>query len=215
MLFLTPPDEMSAAKNQLRRGAAMLWLGASMCAKAILRLLWIGVRRLLGVILALVVLFEQWGWRPLLAALMMITRLAPIAALERLITRLPPYAALVTFAVPAILLVPLKLFALYLIANGHAVGAALLFIAAKVVGTAVVARLYQLTEAQLMQIAWVRRIRDVVLPQLQALHEAIRTSWAWRYGRVVKMQVKRALSPYIAWVRGLLLRQRPADTRSH
>ena len=114
---------------------------------------------------------------------------------------MPPYAALVTFAVPTALLVPLKLLALYLIANGHAFSAGALFIGAKIVGTALVARLYQLTEQQLMQIAWVRRVRDVLMPRLHALHEAIRSSWAWRYGRVLEQKVKRVLLPITAQIK--------------
>ena len=196
-----PPDTIPMLRAQVRRGSAMLWLGLSMVGGALLRLLWIGVRRILGVLLAVVVLFEQWGWRPLAAALSTLSHLAPIAALENLITRLPPYAALVTFALPAVLLIPLKLTALYLIANGHALSATLLFVAAKVVGTAIVARLYQLTEPKLRQIDWVRHVLDVVVPKLHAIHEAIRQSWAWRYGRVVKMQVKRAVAPIVARIK--------------
>lgn len=191
-----PPD-VTVLRSQLRRGLAMTWLGLGMLGRAAVWLAWIGVTRTFGIGLALVVLFEQWGWRPLAAALGMIAQLAPIAALERLIQRLPPYAALVTFALPALLLVPLKLLALYLIANGHAVSATALFIGAKVLGTAIVARLYNLTEPQLMQIAWVRRGLEVVLPRLHALHAAIRQSWAWRYGRMIKARIKRALAPYI------------------
>jgi hypothetical protein len=200
----SPPD-IRALRGQLRRGGAMLWLGATMTGGAALQLVWLGVRRVLGVVFALVVLFEQWGWRPLSNALKALAHLAPVAALERVISRLPPYGALVTFALPSALLVPLKLTALYLIANGHAFSAGALFIGAKIVGTAVVARLYQLTEPQLMQIAWVRRVHDVVMPRLHAVHEAIRQSWAWRYGRILKFQIKRALAPVVAQIKARLL----------
>lgn len=204
MLAAKRPADLPALKSQLRRGLALAWLGTSMSLLALFGLVWIAVRRTLGIVLALIVLFEQWGWQPLLAALIRITHVAPIAAIERGIVKLPPYGALVTFALPTALLVPLKLLALYLIANGHALSAGLLFIVAKLVGTAIVARLYQLTEPQLMQIGWVRRVRDVVLPRLHALHAAIRQSWAWRYGRVLKFQAKRALAPLVLWVRGRL-----------
>ena len=201
MLPSKPPADVTALRGQVRRGLAMAWLGLSLAGGAGFHLLWIALRRAFGVLFALVVLFEQWGWRPLAAALAKLARLAPVAALERFIAGLPPYAALVTFALPSALLVPLKLLALYLIANGHAVSAALLFIGAKVVGTAVVARLYQLTQPQLMQIGWVRRIHDVLVPWLHAVHEAIRQSWAWRYGRIVKAKAKRALAPVVARIK--------------
>ncbi len=204
MLLAKSPPDIPALRGQLRRGGALLWLGATLSGGAALQLLWLGLKRALGVVFALVVLFEQWGWRPLSNALKALAHLAPVAALERFIASLPPYAALVTFALPSALLVPLKLMALYLIANGHAFSAGALFVAAKIVGTAVVARLYQLTEPQLMQIPWVRQVHDVLMPRLHALHEAIRQSWAWRYGRVLKNQVKRALAPLTAQLKARL-----------
>ena len=194
-------SEIGALKGQFRRGGALLWLGLTMTSSAAGKLVWLGLRRAFGVLFALIVLFEQWGWQPLAASLKKLGRLAPIAALERGIGRLPPYAALVTFALPSALLVPLKLLALYLIANGHAFSAGALFVGAKIVGTAIVARLYQLTEPQLMQIGWVKQLHDVVMPRLHAVHEAIRQSWAWRYGRVVKFKVKHALAPLVTQIR--------------
>jgi hypothetical protein len=83
-------------------------------------------------------------------------------------------------------LFPLKLLALYLIATGHAIMAGLLFIGAKLVGTAVLARLYMLTSPKLMQIGWFARAHDKLMPWKDALFEKIRASWAWRYGRIVK-----------------------------
>ena len=162
------------------------------------------IERAFGVLLALIVLFEQWGWKPLAAAFAAISHLAPVAALERVISRLPPYGALVVFGVPVVLLIPLKLFALYLIAQGHAFSAAALFIAAKVIGTAIVARLYHLTGPQLMQIGWVRTAHEILAPRLHALHEEIRSSWAWRYGGFIKAETKHAISPAMARLRTLI-----------
>lgn len=192
---MTSPAEIEALRRQARNGLRLTGAGLQLLASAGGRLCWFAIKRVFGILFALILLFEQWGWRPLSAALARLARLAPFAALERQIARLPPYAALFAFALPTVLLVPLKLIALYLIASGHALTAGALFIGAKVVGTAVVARLYQLTSPQLMQIGWVKQAHDVLLPRLQALHEAIRASWAWRVGRIWKARVKRALQP--------------------
>lgn len=168
------------------------------------RLAWMGIKRAGGLVLALILLFEQWGWQYLLALFAWACRWAPIAALERWIARLPPYGALVAFGVPTLFLVPLKLAALYLIAQGHALAATALFIGAKVVGTALVARLYQLTEPQLMQIGWFKRGHDALMPKLHALHELIRRSWAWRYGRMLKTKAKLKLAPVVVRVKAAL-----------
>ena len=72
--------------------------------------------------------------------------------------RLGPRVALAVLFVPALALLPVKLGALWLFALGRvALGLAML-VAAKLVGTAVVARLYLLTQPQLMRMTWFARI---------------------------------------------------------
>jgi hypothetical protein len=166
-----------------------------------LRLIAAGARLVLQTLLALIIVFEEWGWRLLAAALAQLARLKPIAWLEAHIQRLPPYGALLVFAMPSILILPLKLIALYLITSGREVAAALLFIGAKVVGTAIVARLFQLTEAQLLRIPWFAWAYGIVMPWKHALTDWIRESWAWRYGRVVKERVRRLARPFTQAIR--------------
>ena len=60
------------------------------------------LRHLLGILVALVLLFEEWGWEPLQAAMARIARLPPLAWLERRIARLPSWAALLVMAVPVL-----------------------------------------------------------------------------------------------------------------
>jgi hypothetical protein len=148
-------------------------------------------RGLLQALLAVLIVFEEWGWKPLAAALASLGRLKPFAWIEGHIQRLPPYAALAVFLVPSALLLPLKLLALYLITAGYKLAAGSLFIGAKVVGTAIVARLFQLTQGQLMRIGWFKRIYDVVMPWKEALLAWVRASWSWRYGRILKTRMKR------------------------
>lgn len=181
--------------------------------RALLRAIGFLLRRAGGALVAAIILFEEWGWRPLSAALARLARYAPIAALERMIQSLPPYGALVVFAVPSLLFLPLKLVAMVLIANGHIVSAGLLFAGAKIAGTALVARLFILTEAQLMRIPWFARLYGIVMPWKNALTAWARETWAWRMGRVVKSRVARQLkilrarlAPRVAAVRLLLRR---------
>ena len=111
-----------------------------------------------------------------------------------MIIRLPPYAALVVFALPTTLLLPLKFLALLLIAKGQVIMAGLLFLAAKVVATALIARLFVLTQPALMQIGWFAWCYQTVMPWKDALTAQVRASWAWRVGRVVKERVRRAVA---------------------
>lgn len=156
----------------------------------------------LQVIAALIVLFEEWGWKPLSDALARLARYAPIARLERWIAGLGPYPSLFVFALPTTFLAPLKLLAVWLLASGKYWTATSLFVVAKVAATALVARLFTLTKPSLMQIAWFARLYDWFMPWKDAFFAVIRASWPWRYGRMIKNLMRR-------WVRRIGVRLRP------
>jgi hypothetical protein len=164
----------------------------------ILRFAGLALRRTLEVLLALVVLFEEWGWRPLVALVGRLTKFRIWAAFEAWIAGLPPYAALLVFALPSAFLFPLKLLALWLIAQGKALMAGALFVGAKVVGTALVARIFLLTRPALLRIGWFKRLYDWYVPWQEALFGYVRASWAWRMGRIIKARVKIAAKQ--AWL---------------
>lgn len=150
-------------------------------------------------LLALIVVFEEWGWRPLAELLGWFARWRPWAILETYVVRLPPYVALVVFVLPTTLLLPLKLIAVFLVAQGHYMLAALLFAFAKVVATALVGRLFMLTQPALMQIGWFASGYDTVIPWKDALVARVRASWAWRVGRLWKERARRVVEA--AWRR--------------
>jgi len=162
---------------------------------AALRRLWalaVLVARGIGTaILALIIVFEEWGWRPLAELLSLLARFRIWARVEGWVASLPPYGALVVFALPSTLLFPLKLLALALLAKGQAITAAVLLGGAKVAGTAVVARIFMLTKPRLMQIGWFARAYAVFTPWKDALVARVHESWAWRYGRLLKAMMKR------------------------
>ncbi|RZJ26646.1 MAG: hypothetical protein EOO54_02075 [Haliea sp.] len=115
------------------------------------------IRKLFAGLLAAVLLFEEWGWEPLAAGLARLARLPLVARIERAIQALPPWGAVLAFALPALGLLPVKLLALYFVGRGHAVLGLGVLMAAKLAGTALVARLFTLTQPALMQLAWFAR----------------------------------------------------------
>ena len=78
------------------------------------------LKRLAAWPLALVILFEEWGWEPLQRGLARLGRALGLAWLEAAIGRLPPYAALAVLLLPSLLLLPVKLSALWLIGRSQA-----------------------------------------------------------------------------------------------
>ena len=133
-----------------------------------------------GPVLALVLIFEEWGWEPLQRVMAGLARLPLWGRMERLIANLQPYAALLVLCVPALLLFPLKLLALYWIGNGHAVLGLALVLAAKLLGTAAVARLFALTHPALMRLVWFAGLYGRWKPWKDALIAQLKASPAWR-----------------------------------
>lgn len=153
---------------------------------------------------ALVILFEEWGWRPLAALLGRLAHFKAIARLETWIASLPPYPSLLVFALPSAVLLPLKFLAMWLLANDQFAAATALFIGAKIVSTAIVARIFMLTKPALMRIVWFARLYEWFIPWKDALFATVRASWVWRYGRMVKTRFIRMLAPVAARVRAAL-----------
>jgi hypothetical protein len=199
----------AAAGHALRSALGALRLAGAALA-AFWRLARPALRWTLQVLLALLILLEQWGWEPLADLLGRLARWQPWAQAETAIARLPPYAALVAFALPTTLLLPLKFLALFLIARGHLVLAGLLFAAAKVVATALVARLFMLTQPALMQIPWFAWAYDRFIPWKNALEDYVRSSYVWRVARVWKERARRAAAAQLRLWRPAALRLREA-----
>ncbi|MBL8361957.1 MAG: hypothetical protein JNN18_15795 [Rubrivivax sp.] len=151
------------------------------------------VRRAFTGVLALVILFEEWGWEPLQELLGRLTRWRVVAAMERTIRRLPPWAALVLFAGVSVALLPVKLLALALIGRGHAALGLVVVIAAKVGGTAMMARLFALTRPALLRLPWFAALYTRWTAWKQAIVDQVRASWAWRAARQVKAELMRRL----------------------
>lgn len=152
-----------------------------------------GARAVLLWVLAVLILFEEWGWDPLARAIAAITRLPVFRQINAWIAGLSPRAALGVFAVPVVCLLPFKFGAVYLIAAGHQLAGIVLILAAKVVGTALTAHLYTLTRSALMQIAWFARILNWWLPFKARVLAYVKATRIWRNVSVFVRQVKRHL----------------------
>lgn len=129
---------------------------------------------------ALLLLLEDWLWDRGAALMRRLTAWPPLARLEEWICRLGPYAALVLLVLPAILLFPVKLLALWALANGHALLGLAVIVLAKVLGAAAVARLYLLTRPVLMTIVWFARLLGWFLDLKQRWIARLRATRAWQ-----------------------------------
>jgi hypothetical protein len=165
--------------------------------RSIIRAIWRVVAAAGAWIVALYVLFFEWGWEPLARALGVLVRLPAVRWIEARIAALPPYAALAVFGVPTAALLPVKLLALALVARGHAVLGVVVILAAKVIGTAIVARLFMLTQPSLMRLAWFARGFARWMVFKAVILERARASLPWRLGRGLKAVTRRRINGWL------------------
>ena len=156
---------------------------------------------------AVIILLEDWLWDDLARLAAAIGRLPIFRQIEALIVRLPPYAALAFFAVPSALLVPVKLIALYFIAHGHTMVGLLTVAAAKIAGTALVARLFTLTRPKLLRIAWFAWLYERFIAFKATVYAAIKSTWVYRAAHQMHVRVGRALKVWIGKRKGFLRRR--------
>jgi hypothetical protein len=158
--------------------------------RSVLRALRRALRAVLLVFVAAILVIEEWGWRPLTAFMGWVAKWPPLARLERFIQGLSPRWALVLFMVPALLLFPVKLAALWLIHQGKAGLGLTVIVLAKLVGTALVGRLFVLTETQLMKFAWFARYVGWWRVTKERVKAAVKASLTWRAAQLLRRRVR-------------------------
>jgi hypothetical protein len=162
------------------------------------------VRRLthpLLVLLAIIFLIEAWLWRhlePLVESIVAWFPLRPVKAwVAGFVRKLPPAATLVVFAVPAVVLFPLKFVGLWLLAHKYWFSAGMILVLAKLIGLGVTAFVFEVTRPKLLQMAWFRWIYDRVL---------IGLAWAHRLVDPIKQRIGRLLRLFRSEQSGRMLR---------
>ena len=146
---------------------------------------------------AILILLEDWLWEDLARLAAAIGRLPVLRSVEALIISLPPYLALLFFATPALLLLPLKIVALYFMAHGQATLGMLTIVAAKFAGTALVARIFTLTRPQLLRIAWFAWLYVRFMAFKAQIYSTIKATALYQSAHQLHLRVREALRSWI------------------
>jgi hypothetical protein len=150
-------------------------------------------------IAAAIVFIEETLLHYLGLAMEAIAKWPPVAAIEAWLRRLPPWAALLTFAAPSLLVIPVKLSAVWF-ALHHRYGLSLLsVVAGKMLATALVARLYIVLRPTLARIAWYVRAETWLFDWRDRLYAFVRALPAWQKAKAMVQGVRR-------WMRELVFR---------
>lgn len=131
------------------------------------------IRWFLALIGMVLVLFEELLWALAGGIMRFFSRFAPVAAIEDRIRRLPPILALPLFILPWLIMLPVKLGAVWLIAMGKVINGTLLFIGGEAFGVAFLARLYELCRPALHRWPWFVIVERILLRWTQWAHDIL------------------------------------------
>jgi len=148
--------------------------------------------RFIFIILAsLWIMFEEWVWDTIMAVMVKIGRLKIINLLENYLARQNPYLLLSLFLFPFLIMIPAKVYGVYLVAEGKILRGILIFVLAKSIITAFIARLFFVSRDKLMQIKnfavsyyWLKEKKDWLYGELNKLP-------AWQTARKSVAELKR------------------------
>ncbi|MBF0460784.1 MAG: hypothetical protein HQL87_05250 [Magnetococcales bacterium] len=144
------------------------------------------------VLAALLVLFEELVWDKVTDLVGWLAHMRWVARLEAWIVTLGPYPTLALFAIPILTLLPLKVLALYLIAQGQVGLGIVVILVAKTTGTAISARLFVIAKPKLMTFATFVVVYHRVVRFKQWAH-AVLAGWP------VLSALRRAMAVLRAW----------------
>lgn len=129
---------------------------------------------------ALLFLFEEWLWTGLMRFFAWLGRFGITRWLDARLSGLPSGGALVMLCMPIVLLFPFKLAGLWMIGTGHFITGCMIMLAAKVLSTAVIARIFFSCRPQLLRMPWFARLYASTCGLRDRIHQWLAAQPAWR-----------------------------------
>ncbi|MDF9391950.1 MULTISPECIES: hypothetical protein [Methylococcus] len=149
-------------------------------------------------ILAILVLFEEWLWDLLTILGQRLSRLLHLERFDAWLSQASPNLALAALALPLALVTPLNVGAVALMVHGAVTAGILMEIAAKLLGTLLVARVFRLTRPALMSFAWFARLYEWIMRLLRWAHALVQQSRLYCAVLALKTAMKRFLRGFLA-----------------
>lgn len=158
------------------------------------RLLWKLLKPPVYLLAAAVILLEDFLWEPLQRLGAWLGHLPGLRRFERWVAALPPKGALAMFLTPTVILFPFKLLALAAFARGMFLVGLGVAVGAKVVGTALVARIFALCKPTLMTVGWFARAYAWVSGVREKTMAFLRATPVWKVTKAFAASVRRAFA---------------------
>ncbi len=144
----------------------------------------------LNALALVVILVEDFLWDPLQRGTARLAAFLRLQRLEARIAQLPPYPALGLFVLPTATLFPMKLAALYLTGQGWPITGMSLLVGAKLIGTALVARLFTLCKQRLLSIPWFEKIYAWATDLRARAVGWLQQTFVWQKAKALKARLR-------------------------
>jgi len=138
---------------------------------------------ILIILASLWMLFEDWVWDKILACMSVVGRLKVVNRFETFLARQNQYLLLTLFCVPFFIMIPAKVYGLYLIADGKVIRGAAIFVIAKGLITALVTRLFIISKDKILQIKAFATFYFWFKDKKEWLYSEVRKLPAWQRAR--------------------------------
>lgn len=159
------------------------------------------LKKLLLTLLAILVIFEEWLWDMLTAVGQWLAQALNLERFDERLARASPHQALLAFLIPFVVITPLNIVALFLLTHGGIVEGILLEIAAKLLGTLLVARIFKLVRPALLTFTWFARFYSAIIGLLQWAHKLIHDSAIYQLSLLIKSAVKNRVKIFLSYFR--------------
>jgi len=149
--------------------------------------------------LAICLVFEEWLWDRLKAGMRHLADRPWVHRMEAYLRQVPPWASLLVMLLPGLVILPFKVAGLWAMAQGYPVLGLLIFIGAKLAGTAVAAYLFDLVRDNARKLKWFDRIYVFIIDWLHrarawlARQPSYVAARAW--GHQVRLQLRAWFKP--------------------
>ncbi len=151
------------------------------------------IRLILVSLAAIWMLFEDWVWDTIVDLMEELGRLKIINRFEIFLAKQNQYLLLTLFTFPFLIVIPAKLYGLYLIADGKVIRGVTIFIVAETLITALVTRLFIISKDKLLQIKAFETFYYWFKDKKEWLYSELRKLRAWQLAREWIVQLKTKL----------------------
>jgi hypothetical protein len=142
-------------------------------------------------VVALFLIFEEWLWKKVLIFMTFLSHWSVVRKIEIYFQGLSGYGALAFLAIPWLMLLPLKFVAMRLMLHHHQLSGLGVLLVAKVLGTAIVARVFTLTRTEVLKIEWFKKLYDFIISLLAWARNWLHQSRAYQMAHFKIMQIKK------------------------